>query len=83
MPLSSSLTFAVRVAVLPLKLEPPPLAVWVMVTASSAPSASLTGERVTVWLVFQLEVVKLREAGLTVTAAVSPLLTLTVTPEGG
>ena len=50
-----------------------------MATDSSAPSASATGVRVTVWVEFQLSVVKVSAAGLEVTAPVSPLVTVTVT----
>ena len=50
-----------------------------MVTDSFAPSASLTGVRVTVWAVPKSLVVKVSLAGLLVTAPVSSLATVTVT----
>ena len=55
------------------------MALWLTVTDSSAPSASATGVSVTVWVVLQFWTVKVSEAGLLVTAPVSPLVTVTVT----
>ena len=59
------------------------LAAWVMVTLSPMLSLSCTAVAVTVWRVFQFEDVKVSDALSTVTAVVSPLVTLTVTSAVG
>ena len=81
MPRSSSFTVTGSVAVT--EAYSPPAAVWVSVTASSAPSSSSAAVTVTVWAVFQLPVVKVREALSTDTSVSVCPETATVTVSEG
>jgi len=58
-------------------------AAWVILTVSSAKSSSSLAMTVTVWRVFQSEVVKVSVAGNTVTLSVSLLAGVTVTSADG
>ena len=76
---SSSVTVAVTLPMMmPLYLPSVEVALWLMVTLRASPvlsTSSFTPVTVTVWTVFQLLVVKVNVAELTVAAAVLPEVT--------